>query len=515
MAGFVHSHLEIHHERYELHDSRHDAPSAGRADREPHTPSGVDHRWTHVGQRPLARAHAVGSSGSRIEPHDAVVHENTRFGQYHLGAEHREQRLGERHHVAVGVDHAHMRGAGGRGALAVVAEIFQALGIGLQQTVRVAGVRGGVGRRPWRHALAEQLEGSAQGRGTGQLGRAVHERTPVAKRLRGRDGGVVPGEVCGGDAAAQPLEVTHQLPGDPALVEIPCAGLGQALQAGGQISEPHARHRSAPFTRRHVPAGQIDACALHVVAQLWRRGGNLQRRVPVDLHASPCELDGRRQALAPAAAAEALERRRHTVGKTGHGEREGSDHVALVEHRGPAEQIGVVTGRRGIVIRVEGERCAHAEIHVIGAPLVGQVDEHVAAATESAHPGLHRADGEGGGNRGIHGVAALGEHPSADSRGLEVLAHHNSGRRFHGGLAYVPGLGIPVHQVVAGHALVIRLCSWKMAPLSGSDRRPSPSDGGAPRAIHDAPLHEKVPCHDWQLRKRESERRLPLRRGAL
>ena len=143
------------------------------------------------------------------------------------------------------------------------------------------------------------------------------------------------------------------------------------------------------------------------------------------------------------------------------------------------------------VRRIERQRRAHAEIHVVGTLLVSHIDEHVAATAETAHPWLDRADGDGGGHRGIHGVAALGEHPRADLRSLEVLAHHHAGCRFHGRLAYLPGLDVAAFYVAIGHALAIRPGWWKMAPLSDSARVSSSSDSRTTRSANDAPLHEQ------------------------
>ena len=62
--------------------------------------------------------------------------------------------------------------------------------------------------------------------------------------------------------------------------------------------------------------------------------------------------------------------------------------------------------------------------HVEGTILGGQVDQHVTAAAQAAHPGLHRADGDTGSHRRVHGIAAFGENPGTDLGRFEVLTRH-------------------------------------------------------------------------------------------
>ncbi len=141
----VHRRIQIHSEvdqkGNQLKHRRHDSPAAGSAHRDAHAVAPIDHGRAHVGKRPLARRHGVGDSRPRIEPHDAVVHENSGPRQHDLGTEHRQQRLGERHHVACAIHHAQMGGAAS--ALIDIAHLFQALGVAHRETFCV----GRVGRR--------------------------------------------------------------------------------------------------------------------------------------------------------------------------------------------------------------------------------------------------------------------------------------------------------------------------------------------------------------------------------
>ena len=277
--------------------------------------------------------------GTGVEPHDAVVHENTGFGQHHLGAEYRQQGLGERHHVSFAIHDAQVGGAGGCGGLAIIAQCRQTFGIGLQQTVGETRVHGGVRRRSRRCAIAEQIQGAAQCGAGGELGGPMNMRTPVAEGLCRNDAGLVVGQIRLAYAAVESLQVTHQILGDFPLVEIPRPGLCQTLQGGRQATQFDVRRRAAPFTRRHVSAGQIDTRTFHEFAQLWRGRRDLQGRVPIHVHAAPGKRDGRLQSVAPTARAKTLQGRRHAGDEAGYGHGIRPDHVAVIDHCRPTEQI--------------------------------------------------------------------------------------------------------------------------------------------------------------------------------
>ena len=111
MKRVLEAHSVVDEERGDLQHRREDPAAAGGADREPRLSLAVDDHRTHVGERPFRGSEGVRRAGARIEPHHAVVHQDTRAGQDDLAAEHREQRLREGHHVAVPVDDVEMRRA--------------------------------------------------------------------------------------------------------------------------------------------------------------------------------------------------------------------------------------------------------------------------------------------------------------------------------------------------------------------------------------------------------------------
>ena len=59
-------------------------------------------RRAHVGQGLPARCDRVGPAGPRVEPHDAVVQQQARARPQQLAAERGQQRLRQRHEVALG-----------------------------------------------------------------------------------------------------------------------------------------------------------------------------------------------------------------------------------------------------------------------------------------------------------------------------------------------------------------------------------------------------------------------------
>ena len=129
-------------------------------------------------------------------------------------------------------------------------------------------------------------------------------------------------------------------------------------------------------------------------------------------------------------------RKRHPGNHAWNGERRSAQHIAIVLHQRPGEEVGRLAfpGER-IVGRVELARRTHAVVHGVRCGVAGAPDLHAAARGESAHPGLDHANGEGGGDGRVDRVAARFEHCSADLGRASVLCRHHAAARRHDGLA--------------------------------------------------------------------------------
>ena len=88
----------------------------------------------HIGQRPLAGPHRIRPARPRVEPHDAVVHQDAGLRQHVAAAEARQQRRRQRRDAAVPVDRGDVRRAAFAGRLDV-AQTFEPRVIGLLQRV--------------------------------------------------------------------------------------------------------------------------------------------------------------------------------------------------------------------------------------------------------------------------------------------------------------------------------------------------------------------------------------------
>src|SRR5262249_51168058 len=118
----------VHQKRRELHDSRENPPAAGGSEREPYAVTLADDRAV-VGQATLAGAERVGFPRLRIEPHDAVVHEDAALRQREARAEYRKQGLRYSRHVAVPIDDAEVRSATRRAAAVDITHARESEGV--------------------------------------------------------------------------------------------------------------------------------------------------------------------------------------------------------------------------------------------------------------------------------------------------------------------------------------------------------------------------------------------------
>ncbi len=211
-----------------------------------------------------------------------------------------------------------------------------------------------------------------------------------------------------------------------------------------------------------------------------RRGE--QRGEPVDQQAFLRERHGGRDEVAPGHAAVFRMGEAHAGDHARHGDGGGALDVAVVEHRGPGEQLlGRLAAGERIVGRIERQRRAHAVVDHAGAAFIGAPQHHGAAGGRPAHPGLDHADRERHGDGGIDRVAAGVEHARADLGRAAVRGRDHAAARGDHGFADDLGAG----EVVHGSATTIARCRAR----SGRCRRgwrtrrcPSPwRDGSAPR----------------------------------
>ena len=162
MEGLLETQAEIHQERGDLQHGRQDPASTGGPEREAALAMHADRR-AHVGERLPPGCDRVGAAGPRVEPHDAVVQQQARARRQELAAERGQQRLRQRHEVAVAVDHADVRGAGGRPLAAGRTLAREPLPIGSEQRLRV-GVESGLARRVTAEVAGlQQLQAARRG----------------------------------------------------------------------------------------------------------------------------------------------------------------------------------------------------------------------------------------------------------------------------------------------------------------------------------------------------------------
>src|SRR5690606_39089182 len=95
---------------------------------------------------PLAWPQGVRPSRTWIEPIDAVVHQDATAGQCHLRTEDREESLGERHHVALTINHRKVRGAGGAAPAVFIPQMLQTMGKGIAQGLGHCQIEGTIWR---------------------------------------------------------------------------------------------------------------------------------------------------------------------------------------------------------------------------------------------------------------------------------------------------------------------------------------------------------------------------------
>ncbi len=185
---------------------------------------------------------------------------------------------------------------------------------------------------------------------------------------------------------------------------------------------------------------QPDVARRLIAGEFTRHGRDLERQIPVDRDALFGEIDGRLHDFSQLHAAEFLERETETVDVTGHRHRQRPVHVAVILHRGPAEQIaGDAAGQR-IVGGIERARRDRTEIDHCDAVFFREINQHEADAAEAAVPRLDRGEREAGRDRRIHGVAAGGENARAGLPGNAILRGDDAAARARDGLAHVPVL---------------------------------------------------------------------------
>jgi hypothetical protein len=140
-------------------------------------------------------------------------------------------------------------------------------------------------------------------------------------------------------------------------------------------------------------------------------------------------------------------RERHARDDAGNGDRARALHVAIVLDARPGEQIGRFAAHDGVIRRIQSAGRAHAVVDDVGLRLGGAPQHHAAAGRHAAHPGLHHADRERRGDRGVDRVAARLEDRGADFGGALVLRRDHAAARRDDTLANQLRVGEVVAQV--------------------------------------------------------------------
>ena len=212
-----------------------------------------------------------------------------------------------------------------------------------------------------------------------------------------------------------------------------------------------SRWRSVTAVQRpqigQVPSSRNMRGGVGVGRERARRRGGEQRREPVDQQALLRQRHRGRDEIAPRQAAVFGVREAHAGDHARHRHGGRALHVAIVDHRGPGEQVlgGSAAGRKRIVGRIERHRRAHAVVDHAGAALAGAPQHHGAAGRRPAHPGLDHAERKRDRDRGIDRIAAGFEHAGADLGGAAVGGGHHAAAGGDDGLADDLGAGEVVH----------------------------------------------------------------------
>ena len=312
--------------------------------------------------------------------------------------------------------------------------------VGVEERARIGLV--GVHTRPGAR-VGQVLRQGSQRRFQGRAGRQARHDVdlvpPVEAPLHGGQVRLVTGEVPRRQGNAQVLGILDEIGGDFAFVEIPVAGVGEAPQGLRQAPEANAGQGAGPLTHRREAPREKYLPAVFVLRQGPGFRADLQGSVPVDFHAGLGEAYCGRQQLGEGTGAAGIEHRAETRHHAGHRHGPGPADIGIADDRWPLEQIRTRAVHEPVVRRIHGLGRPDAKLGGM-APMIRRVVVHeVAAAAHATHPGLHGADGEGRGDRGVHRVATGREDLGPHAGSLDMLGHDHAAGCFHGRLAQLPG----------------------------------------------------------------------------
>ena len=191
---------------------------------------------------------------------------------------------------------------------------------------------------------------------------------PVVE-FQGRDDrGPVAGKIGGAEGAARRFQFVRQAAGELALVEVAGAGVRQAPQGPGQGRQRQIMRRRAAARERGQASRQKQTPRRLEEREIGGGDGDGQRPIPVQQHTLLGERDGGLQQSRPGQPAEALmgEADALHIGGKRHGFR--PDHIAVLDHPRPAEDILIALGARQQLVtrRIQPRGRHQAEIDHLG-----------------------------------------------------------------------------------------------------------------------------------------------------
>ncbi len=184
--------------------------------------------------------------------------------------------------------------------------------------------------------------------------------------------------------------------------------------------------------RGRQPVRQVDARRRRIAPDRVRRGGDLQRGVPVLRQAAPRQGDRRSDHLGQRQPAP-LPMHVVVAGDRGRDrDRQRAVDVDVALDFRPREQVRRHAAGQPIARGVRRRGRARAEIHHIGALLAGAVHQREADAAKPGVPWLVRGKRQRGRHRGVDRIAAGVQHGNARLGCALGLRHHDAaptGRR--------------------------------------------------------------------------------------
>ena len=341
-----------------------------------------------------------------------------------------------------------MGGAAAPARIAVMAHVCEPVFIGFRERLGPGDVGGGVEAGGAVDPGVEIAERPREGRAGVQARHQPHHAVMVRHRERLDLERFVSAEVVERERTARCGHVRRDAPRGLAFVEVARPRFREASQRFRQASQRAAERRMRRLRDQRCAARQVGLAGLRIASEAPAHAeGDLERRIPARRKAALGRLDGGRQRIGPGERAVALQRQSEAGDGARHRNGLRPDHVAVAFHARPDEQrvLRPLLAAERIAGRVERGRRGHGIVDADRAPLVGQMDQHDAAAADAAHPGLGRGEAERRDDRRVHGIAAGLQHRRALLRRLGLLRGHEPVARAHRRLAEAPVFGAEGH----------------------------------------------------------------------